>query len=67
MVSANASFVGDYGLPPCGGSGLKCNLTDKVYRVVPCLPPCGGSGLKYSTLCIYLRPVAVSLLAEGVD
>ena len=33
------------GLPPCGGSGLKC-ITAGVFQSVTGLPPCGGSGLK---------------------
>ena len=44
-----------YGLPPCGGSGLK--LPGYALPVVPMgLPPCGGSGLKCAwegIRCIY--------------
>ena len=34
------------GLPPCGGSGLKCDLEPIASHDGACLPPCGGSGLK---------------------
>ena len=35
-------------LPPCGGSGLKCENKCKV-ETLSSLPPCGGSGLKYKS------------------
>ena len=34
-------------LPPCGGSGLKCQMFTK-FHIIVCLPPCGGSGLKFA-------------------
>ena len=37
------------GLPPHGGSGLKCGSVVEVFRG-QCLPPHGGSGLKYVDL-----------------
>ena len=37
------------GLPPCGGSGLKCKIQRKTLKNTS-LPPCGGSGLKFFCL-----------------
>ena len=34
------------GLPPCGGSGLKC-ASEAGHSAAQGLPPCGGSGLKW--------------------
>ena len=54
------------GLPPCGGSGLKCKILEigiQDHR----LPPCGGSGLKYNIVQEILCGFFVSLHAEGVD
>ena len=35
------------GLPPCGGSGLKCKKRKPESVLEWRLPPCGGSGLKF--------------------
>ena len=37
----------DIGLPPWGGSGLKCFEVSCMYIQVKRLPPWGGSGLKW--------------------
>ena len=47
IIKPDASPSSSIGLPPCGGSGLKCTAQTihdpKAHR----LPPCGGSGLKF--------------------
>ena len=42
------------GLPPCGGSGLKCNACCD-FLAVTSLPPCGGSGLKFIAGVVAVR------------
>ena len=39
------------GLPPCGGSGLKCRPCKDNPQIMG-LPPCGGSGLKWLTVAL---------------
>ena len=46
IQSCQAGSRSPPGLPPCGGSGLKCRFT-AYNAVVYRLPPCGGSGLKF--------------------
>ena len=45
MGSHNVTNLDLGGLPPCGGSGLKCHKT-AIQNNTMRLPPCGGSGLK---------------------
>ena len=43
------------GLPPCGGSGLKCITASVFQSVTKGLPPCGGSGLKFLCLVQFVK------------
>ena len=60
-------FREPYGLPPCGGSGLKFLLSGSR-GLRSRLPPCGGSGLKYSiALAHALGFVSPSMRREWIE
>ena len=46
MIFLSTDQTLEMGLPPCGGSGLKCILNSTAHKCYYRLPPCGGSGLK---------------------
>ena len=54
------------GLPPCGGSGLKC-YGYIISHISERLPPCGGSGLKFCMIFLFLVLVkSPSMRREGI-
>ena len=55
------------GLPPCGGSGLKC--TGRGHRRKrACLPPYGGSGLKLYGFCAFFSDIlSPSIRREWIE
>ena len=66
MESLDSGIPVVFGLPPCGGSGLKWE-SDYVLHERFGLPPCGGSGLKCEAIDAISAAYGVSLHAEGVD